>query len=271
MSLLDKWNLKKAAATPAAVKKARILLLDIETAPNRVYVWGLWDQNVAINQIEETGYVLCWSAKWLGEEEVIYANVNTETDDRFDMLNQVWSLLAEADIIVHYNGKKFDIPVLNREFIKHGLTPPSPYKQVDLYQEVKKTARFESNKLDFVCDHLGLGRKSHHKGFELWVDCMKGKADSWAIMEEYNKQDVRILEQLYTRMLPWIKVHPNIGALEDRICCPKCGGEDYAQRGEVVAAVLKYIGYCCNTCGGWFRGNKSVSVKRAERMVNVIS
>ena len=34
----------------------RILLLDIETAPNKVYVWGMWNQNIAANQVVEDGY-----------------------------------------------------------------------------------------------------------------------------------------------------------------------------------------------------------------------
>jgi hypothetical protein len=44
----------------------KLLLLDIETAPNTVYTWGLYDQNIAINQIISTGYVLCYAAKWYG-------------------------------------------------------------------------------------------------------------------------------------------------------------------------------------------------------------
>ncbi|NIV35232.1 MAG: hypothetical protein GWN58_38990, partial [Anaerolineae bacterium] len=53
--------------------------------------------------------------------------------DMEGMLEGAWELLDEADAVVHYNGKKFDIPTLNREFVKYGFTPPSPYKQIDLY------------------------------------------------------------------------------------------------------------------------------------------
>ena len=48
---------------------AKILSLDIETAPAKVYCWGLWDQNIGINQIVEDGYVLCWCAKWIDKKE----------------------------------------------------------------------------------------------------------------------------------------------------------------------------------------------------------
>ena len=108
----------------------KVLLLDIETAPNRVYTWGLFKQNVSINQIEEPGYTLCWAAKWLGKPRVMWEGISHHDD----FILGIWKLLDEADIVVHYNGSKFDIPVLNKEFILADRTPPSPYIKVDLYK-----------------------------------------------------------------------------------------------------------------------------------------
>ena len=45
-----------------------ILFLDIETAPLLGYVWGLWKNNVGLNQIYRDSYVLNWAASWLGED-----------------------------------------------------------------------------------------------------------------------------------------------------------------------------------------------------------
>lgn len=53
----------------------KILLLDIETAPNTVYTWGLFKQNIAINQIESPGYILCWAAKWLGDDRMFFSSL----------------------------------------------------------------------------------------------------------------------------------------------------------------------------------------------------
>ena len=125
----------------------KILLLDIETAPNVVYTWGLYNQNIAINQIDRPGYTLCWSAKWLGDDTVHFSSIRKGKDA---MLNRIHRMLGEADVVVTYNGKKFDIPTLNKEFILNGLPPPAPYKHVDLYQVVKSTFRFVSNKLDWT-------------------------------------------------------------------------------------------------------------------------
>ncbi len=50
----------------------KILLLDIESSPNTAHVWGLWQQNVSINQLMESSYVLCYAAKWLGQKDVLF-------------------------------------------------------------------------------------------------------------------------------------------------------------------------------------------------------
>ena len=65
----------------------RVLLFDIETAPILAHVWGLWDNNVALNQIIADWHVLSWSAKWLGDppSKVMYAdqrNAKNIEDDK---------------------------------------------------------------------------------------------------------------------------------------------------------------------------------------------
>jgi len=247
----------------------KILLLDIETAPNKVYAWGLWDQNIGTNQVVETSYVLCWAAKWLGRKTIMFDSV--QKSSRKDMLQHMHRLLDEADIVVHYNGVKFDVPTLNKEFIQIGETPPAPFKQIDCMKEVKRMFRFQSNKLDFVAQALGIGAKVKNEGFTLWVKCMEGDAKAWKKMEHYNRGDVKILERLYKRLRPWIEKHPNISAFEDIFACPKCGSHKKQQRGYAVTQSVKYPRYQCMSCGGWFRNNKTVSPRGRERAVNVVS
>lgn len=136
---------------------------------------------------------------------------------------------------------------------------------------VKRVFRFESNRLDYVCQALGLGAKEKHEGFELWVKCMEGDPSAWKRMERYNRGDVKLLQRLYNTLRPWIEKHPNVGAYRDVACCPKCGSEKFQSRGYAVASTRKYRRYQCNGCGGWFRGNTSASPKLPERMTNVVS
>lgn len=229
----------------------RILLLDIETAPNVAYVWGLFKENIPLQRLVSSGYVLCWAAKWLGEEEIFFDSIHKSREKV--MLKSIHKLLEEADAVVHYNGSNFDIPTLNKEFLLHGLTPPSTYKQIDLLQTARKQFRFTSNKLDYVADALGVGKKFKHMGFELWIQCMAKDDDAWIQMEEYNKQDVNLLEKVYSIFLPWIKNHPNLGLFKGADVCPNCGGKHLQKRGKAYTAASSYQRFRCRDCGTWSR------------------
>jgi hypothetical protein len=250
----------------------KILLLDIETAPNRAYFWGgTYKQNINPDWIDAAGYVLCWTAKWLGKKEVVFRRLRNGNHKA--LLSPMHKLLSEAHAVVHYNGKKFDIPTLNKEFLIRGMKPPSPYKQIDLLKTMWETFLFPSNKLDYICKALDIGQKLRHEGPQLWMDCMDNKSEAWKKMEAYNRRDVELLEQLYRRLLPWIKGHPNRGAANNDQICPSCGSFDYVIDGEHRAQVLKYRRYQCADCGTWFRSNRSSSPRlRAgeERFVAAI-
>lgn len=234
----------------------KILLLDIETSPNTAHVWGLWQNDVSISQLMESSYVMCWSAKWLDEKKVMYDSVHES--DAQTMLEGIHALLDEADVVIHYNGKRFDIPTLNKEFLLAGLNPPSPYKQIDVLLTVKSQFRFPSNKLDYVAQRLGLGQKHHHEGHMLWVKCMAGDAKAWKTMKTYNKKDVVLLEKVYKRVLPWIKNHPNRAQYteHDPQSCPNCGSGKLAKRGFSVTAAGRWQRYQCQGCGAWSKGEK---------------
>lgn len=245
----------------------KTLFLDIETAPNVAYVWGLFKVYIPIDAIINSGYVLSWAAKWADEKEIMFDSVHKS--GRKKMLKNIAKLLNEAEVVVHYNGKKFDIPTLNKEFVTHNIEPPAPYKQVDLYQVVRRQFRFASGKLDYVVQQLGLGQKVRHPGFEMWIGCMEKDPVAWKHMEKYNRQDVLILERLYGKLLPWIPNHPNHAAFEEGLVCPRCGSKKYIGRGYAVANINKYHRYQCKDCGGWFRGNNPVAVKRGQRFVPI--
>ncbi len=231
----------------------RTLLLDIETAPHLATVWGLWQQNVGITQVLESGYTLCWSAKWHGDREVLFDSVQKSGARR--MVKRIHRLLNDADEVVHYNGLKFDIPTLNREFLLHDLAPPSPARQVDMLRTVRSRFRMASNKLDFVARELGIGSKTHHKGHELWLGCMNGDAASWRTMERYNRNDVVLLEKLYDRLIAWRKPGVNRSVEAGHLCCPNCGSQKGQHRGVAYTAAGSYPRIQCTGCGTWYRGN----------------
>lgn len=237
----------------------KTLFLDVETSPAQAFVWGLFDQTISLNQIIDSSSVLCWSAKWLGKKEVMFDSVFESKHKK--MLSGIHKLLDEADVIVHYNGRKFDIPVLNREFLLHNMPPPAPSRQVDMLQVARSRFRFQSNKLDYVAQALGLGKKTPHEGFTLWVKCMEKDPEAWKRMKQYNIQDTVLLEKVYEKMLPWIPNHPNANLYNNRPGCPRCGGHKLQARGTAKTIGGVYQRYQCTECGGWSKGTKAIPGK----------
>lgn len=171
------------------------------------------------------------------------------------MIRRIHKLLDEADAVCHYNGCKFDVPTLNKEFLLQGLMPPAPFKEIDLLKTTRKRFKLASNKLDFVARALGIGAKTRHKGMALWLGCMKKLKEDWDVMETYNKQDVALLEKVYDRLLPWIVGHPNLSTMNGAECCPKCASKNKQARGWAISNAGRYQRFQCNDCGSWFRSS----------------
>ena len=147
----------------------------------------------------------------------------------------------------------------SKEFLEAGMSPPSPYSQIDLLKTARQQFRFPSNKLDYVGRALGLGQKVSHEGFELWIKCMNKDKDAWTRMQAYNVQDVLLLEKVYKRFLPWIKNHPNRGVhMDTDHVCPTCGSDNVKRRGYNHTKAGKYQRYQCGSCATWSSTKRSV-------------
>lgn len=233
------------------------LAIDIETSPNLAHVWGLWNNNVSLSQLQESTRVLCFAAQWEGSDACAFYS---EWDHGPEMIDAAWDLLNAADEVIHYNGKRFDVPHLNREFIEREFLPPAPYKQIDLLKQIQKAFRFPSFKLEYVAPALGVGEKVKHAGHDLWVRVMAGEPSARAEMRTYNIQDTRLMFPLYHKVLPWITT-PNAGLYGgegDLDVCPGCGSENLMPQGFANLVSGRYQRYVCADCGKWSRGSKRV-------------
>jgi DNA polymerase elongation subunit (family B) len=243
----------------------RILTLDIETKPHTVLTWSLHgEQHIALNQIVAPGGVICFAAKWHGEKKVLF--YSDYHDGHAAMVQAAHDLISEADAIVTYNGRSFDLKHLRWEMELLGLGPASPWKDIDLYTTVRSTFKAASNKLDFISDQLGIGSKVQHAGMPLWRGVMADDPAAWKLMRRYNMQDVVLTEQLYDRLLPSIRNHPNVnlykrerrtevpeGQLDS---CPKCGTPGLQKRGAARTLTATYQRWFCASCRGWSRSTQ---------------
>lgn len=218
-----------------------------------MYTWGLWNVNIGIDQIIDPGGLMCFAAKWIGGRRTEF---HAEWNDRPAMVQRLWDLLDECDAVLHWNGTSFDTKHIQREFMEAHITPPSPFKQIDMMRAVKKSARFLSNKFDHVAHQLGLPGKVKHEGFRLWTACMDGDEKARRRMRRYNVRDVTLLEDAYPYIQPWIPSHPSHAALTGERVCPRCGSEDLIRRGYQTLTTGRYPRLQCKQCGSWSRETK---------------
>jgi uncharacterized protein YprB with RNaseH-like and TPR domain len=248
------------------LSKPKVLFFDIETAPILAHVWGLFDQTVGLNQIKSDWHLLAWAAKWMGDppSKIMYMDqrhAKKMSDDK-RILQGIWKLLDEADIVVTQNGDAFDIKKLNARFILNGFKPPSSYKQVDTRKIAKRKFGFTSNKLEYMTDKLNRSYKkqkhSKFSGFELWTECLAGNKEAWREMEKYNKYDVLSLEELYHKLQPWDNsINPNLYSSGNSLVCA-CGSENFKKGGYSYTAKGKFQRYVCLDCGAETRGTSNL-------------
>lgn len=243
----------------------RTLFIDIETAPAKAYIWDLKTRYVPISQVQEDGYILCFAYRWLDSDEVGFWALWEQGHDA--MIEAAHELLSQADHVVTYNGSSFDLPRLNSEFLAARLGPPEPYHHTDLYLGVSKKFRVLSKSMNFMLKKLDIESKLEHKGFELWTGCMEGNKEDQLVMEEYNIQDVVVMQELYEVMYPWLDNVPNKSLwMEpgDKPRC-RCGSTDLRFKGYKRTKVLTYKQYHCNDCGSWMRERYAQDSGKARR------
>lgn len=245
------------------MNKTKILYFDIETAPLEVLTWGIYEQNALT--VNRDWFMMSFAAQWEGSKKIIsyslpdFKGYKKNTIDDTKLIEQLWLLLDEADVVVAHNGDKFDIRKSNARFILHDLAPPSPYRTIDTLKVARRYFRFDSNKLDDLAKYLKLGRKVHTGGIKLWLDCLDGDMKAWAKMVKYNRQDVVLLRDVYMRLRPWMTNHPNVNLVDEKEnACPTCGSKKLQKRGFHYTRVGKFQKYQCQNCFSWPHSGKNL-------------
>lgn len=253
-----------------------VLNMDIETTPLLSWTWGRFRQDVIA--VEQHSYMLSFAYSWYGQPGPIRwvglpqnpeyepPPLGADFSARYDrwVVERLHALIDAADVVMYYNGDRFDAKKANTRFSVYGLGPPSPYRSVDLLKESRRYTDQPSHSLRNVSEFYGLAGKGTHEGFPLWRGCMAGDSAAWRKMERYNKQDVRAVEDYWDVVLkPWVG-HPGhtqgVGFDHWRPgVCPKCGAEGtLIKRGFHRTMYTVRQTLQCSTarggCGGYTKG-----------------
>lgn len=255
----------------------KILGLDLETAPGTFWAWRTGQQFVSLDMMVQPPHMLCFGARFQDQKRVGFFS---EWDHGHEeMVRQAHRLLDEADVVLHFNGKRFDVPWLNAEMAQLGLTPPSPFKQIDLYQQSKQFY-LASHKLQHVSTHLAkVEGKVQTGGFGLWRAVMAGDEKAQRLMRRYQLRDVDVLFEVYDVLRPWLKL-PNANLYNppgtpSGCPTPGCGRTDAFQwRGYERLRTGTYKRRWCNPelggCGRWSRDTRRVDDNSATSSSSIV-
>lgn len=181
----------------------RIGVLDIETT-------GLWS---------DFGYVLCAVFKditttashrnyeifRLDETEVFKDEAALENPavwrriDR-ELLEKVSAHFRHYDIIVHFNGRQFDMKFLTTRLIKNNLEPLPQVKQVDIYQVAKYRLRLRSKSLEALREFLEVDMEGGEHKWEYWQMAGARLKTGFDYVVEHCCRDVDRIGEVAVRM-----------------------------------------------------------------------
>lgn len=246
---------ERAIAQLGDGKKPRVLFVDLENTPLLGWAWDGYETTIL--EIEQDPRLLCFSYKWQGENKIHnvalrdfkYKGNRFHIDD-WPVVEKLWHLFNEADMIVAQNGDRFDIRVANARFLQHSLQPPEEYKTVDTLKVARKYFKLAFNSLDHLCRFLGIERKADPGSKKTWFMCMDGDKKSWDTMVYYNNKDVECLINVYDRMKGWHKSHPNLSMItRNNHECPTCLSKNLKRDGFRLNRTGKYQRWVCYDCG----------------------
>ena len=243
---------------------ARILVVDIERLPG---LTSIFDQKthgfIPVSRWRRLPSLLCFAAKWYDRKAVQF---HAAWDDHDAMVQASWDLYDAADIVVGYNSIRFDNKHLKSEWLLAGMPPPRPWKNVDLYAANRNLFGFESKSLNHLCHRLDLDTKSGHYDEIMAEDAINGDLKAQRLMKRYNIGDVKITEQAYDALRPWLAGHPVVNpTAPDGLACNACGSPELVPAGTRQANLMEYPLYRCAGCGGVVSGTRDgVRIARAR-------
>jgi uncharacterized protein YprB with RNaseH-like and TPR domain len=227
------------------------LFFDIETSPNICYSWRIgYKISLGFENIIDERKIICISYKWEGSDKIHSLTWDKDLCDR-QMLIDFIEVANQADELIAHNGDRFDIKWIRTRCIYHRIPMFPNYRTLDTLKKAKSGFNFNSNRLDYIAQFLGVGAKVKHSGFDMWKGVMKGDKEALKEMVNYCEGDIIVLEDVFLTMQNYIKPNTHNGVLNNnfKYSCPTCGSEHTTLVKNNVTAMgtIKRL-MSCNDC-----------------------
>jgi len=230
------------------------LFFDIETSPNIVYSWSLgYDLNIGQDLLIKERAIICICYKYENDPKVYSLTWNKGNDKK--LLQDFVKIINSADEVIGHNGDNFDIKHVRTRCIFHGIPMIPDIQSLDTLKLARRNFKFNSNKLNYIAQFLGLGKKIDTGGFSLWKDVMANNKSALKKMVDYCKKDVTLLEQVYQKLNSYTlsKTHVGVHQGLDSCSCPNCASvRTVSNKLRISASGIKKRGLQCLNCGKYF-------------------
>lgn len=232
-----------ATSVTKGVSKPRILIFDIECSGLR----------------SDFGLLLCIGYKWYGEKAVHTLNIydypgwQKDLTDSRKLLKDFYKVWMEADMVVGFNSKMFDLKWLNGKLwhYKMSLLPPVPH--VDLYFAAKTNLNMSRKSLANISS-VGRFKERKFSDFDNveWLKASVGHLPSLRSIVKHCRADILVTEEAYDRLAPYIRTHPNTVPAGVVGRCRVCQSSKLQRRGTYLSATrTPKQRLCCSDCGAW--------------------
>jgi uncharacterized protein YprB with RNaseH-like and TPR domain len=170
--------------------------------------------NVGFFDIEST--YSSWRRMLVGSIADQFGNVETYTLDTHPGKN--WlddSKLVEAyarrleefDVLYSWNGKLFDIPVINSRLLKNDLNPCEPQMHVDLmYKATGSALAIGRKSLENVSKYFEVNNSKTPLDVRIWDRADHGDKDAYELIIEHCEADVLVLRDVFGKLKKLVHV-----------------------------------------------------------------
>ena len=185
-------------------KVPKRLFFDIETSPNVVFSWSIGNKiNLTPENILNERAIICICYKWENEDKVHSITWNNGDDSQ--LMHTFAKVLNSAEEVIGHNSDNYDIKWVQARAIYHNIPLSQEYKKIDTLKLARKGFRFNSNKLNYIGQYLGVGEKIS-TSYDLWKKIVLSN-DKKALQEmvAYCAQDVKLLQEVYNKLSVYTK------------------------------------------------------------------
>jgi len=213
------------------VNSSKVLVYDIETSRATAKVFWTGKQYVGYKQIVKQPSIISISFKWIGEDTVHDLVWDKNHNDK-KMVKEFLKHYNKADMVIGFNNDNFDNRWINAVAMKNDLHVNTFVKSMDLYKQEKRLFRLLSYSMDFSSLFAKVERKQSHEGMLMWDMVEDGTPEQQKEylrkMVNYNVGDIITTEELYIRLLPYLKHKIHFGVLngEEKWTCPNTGSKE---------------------------------------------